>query len=126
MNLVIVNGPEQGRRFALVPGRNVLGRADDCTIQLPSNQISRRHACLTFQDGRVFLEDQGSANGTFFQGRRLSQGVELRPGMQFQLGEFTLTVEESTVPLATGSPSNTGGIRRWYRNGPGAGLWGRL
>lgn len=94
MNVVIITGPEQGRRFPLVGGKNVMGRADDCQIQLPSNQISRKHAALIWtDDGRVILEDQGSANGTFINGARIGQAVELRPGMQFQLGEFTLSVE---------------------------------
>lgn len=92
MNLLIVSGPEQGRQFPLIQGRNILGRAEDCTIQLPSNQISRRHACLTLNGGRVLLEDMGSANGTFMNGQRLAQGVELTANMQFQLGDFVLTV----------------------------------
>ncbi|MFM7200974.1 MAG: FHA domain-containing protein [Myxococcota bacterium] len=107
MNLLIVSGPEQGRQFPLIQGRNILGRSEDCTIQLPSNQISRRHACLTLNGGRVLLEDMGSANGTFINGQRLAQGVELTPNMQFQLGDFVLTVVRPAAQAP--APGHAGG-----------------
>lgn len=113
MKLVIIAGPDQGRSFPLGPGRNILGRAEDVTIQLPSSQLSRRHCALTLGESRVLLEDLGSANGTWLGPHRLAQGVELGPGMQFQIGEFVLAVmDDSSVPAGNGAP------------GDGAGGWG--
>ena len=41
--------------------------------------VSGRHARLSWREGRVFVEDLGSANGTFVLGERVEQGL-LRPG----------------------------------------------
>ena len=90
MQLVIVNGPEKGKVFELVPGQNFIGRADENSVVLPSGQVSRRHACVSLVDGRAFLEDLGSSNGTFVQGKRVDGKIELPPGVPFQVGEFTL------------------------------------
>ena len=85
----IVAGPQTGRLFDLVEGQNFIGRQDGNQLVLPSTQISRRHACLTMADGRLFLEDLSSANGTYVNGARV-QKVELRQGSRIQLGEFQL------------------------------------
>jgi predicted component of type VI protein secretion system len=45
----------------------------------PEAKVSRRHARITLRDGRYFLEDMGSTNGTFVnRGKRLLPG-QLQP-----------------------------------------------
>lgn len=101
----IVAGPQTGRLFDLVEGQNFIGRQEGNHLVLPSTQISRRHACLTMADGRLFLEDLQSANGTYVNGARV-QKVELRQGSRIQLGEFQL---EAVFP---GQPAPQPGIQQ--------------
>jgi serine phosphatase RsbU (regulator of sigma subunit)/pSer/pThr/pTyr-binding forkhead associated (FHA) protein len=70
--IVILRGPDAGRQFALARDRTTLGRNADCTVSLPGKQISRQHAFIHVQEGRFFLEDMGSSNGTFINGKRLT------------------------------------------------------
>ncbi len=58
-----------------------IGRAPDNTLSLADNEVSRRHAIIQAQGEREFwLVDLGSANGTYVNGRRISQSVRLHNG----------------------------------------------
>jgi hypothetical protein len=57
--------------------RLAIGRAPENDLALASKQVSREHAVVTFRDGRWYLEDRGSYNGTFLNGTRLQPGIPL-------------------------------------------------
>ena len=87
--LLVLSGPQFGELFALAPGRElVLGRRADADLQLFDDGVSRRHATLTLLEAEARLIDLGSANGTFVDGRRITEAV-LRDGARFQLGAHT-------------------------------------
>ena len=46
----------------------MLGRLPECTIQLQSNMVSRRHAEVFLDEGKYYVKDLGSGNGTFLNG----------------------------------------------------------
>ncbi len=48
-----------------------LGRHPDCTVQLDSNMVSRFHAQLVQAEDKILLEDLGSGNGSFLNGKQL-------------------------------------------------------
>lgn len=76
--------------YALQPGDNLIGRAADCLVVLPSPRVSRRHARVRLADGRATVEDLGSTNGTFVSGERLAQPRELRDGDEVLVGPSVL------------------------------------
>ncbi len=84
------------------------GRAQDNTVVLNSNEVSRRHAVLKVQDGGVILEDQRSTNGTYVNQDRITQ-VSLPSGVGFRMGPFHLimTVEATPPQQASVQPSPT-------------------
>lgn len=49
------------------------GRDKDCSIRFASEKVSRRHARAILVNGQWFLKDEGSTNGTFINGQRLSE-----------------------------------------------------
>jgi pSer/pThr/pTyr-binding forkhead associated (FHA) protein len=67
--------------------RTLLGRARDSDLPLVSAAVSARHALLQHRDGRWTLEDLGSLNGTFVNGRRIADAVEVRPGDEVRLAD---------------------------------------
>ncbi|BFM20433.1 FHA domain-containing protein [Gilvimarinus japonicus] len=72
----------QNRVFPLRP-TNVVGRSSECDISLAAAHLSRRHAELSVVEGVLYVKDLGSANGTFVNGRqvteaRVKRGDELR------------------------------------------------
>jgi len=79
------------RRFALEAGENILGRHPDAQVRIDQTLVSRRHARITIRSGRVLLEDLGSHNGTFLNGRQLDKAVELHDGDIISLGPVAMT-----------------------------------
>jgi hypothetical protein len=73
----------------LAAGRIVLGRSSGCQLVLSDDTVSRRHAELRLVDGRWYLRDLGSSNGTWLNGRRVVE-VEVVPGDEVQLGACRL------------------------------------
>ncbi|OIK08140.1 FHA domain-containing protein [Streptomyces monashensis] len=78
-----------GRTWTLDPSRPyTLGRDPQGDIVFDDARVSWRHATVRF-DGRSWvIEDHGSTNGTFVQGRRIQQ-VEIGPGTALHLGNAT-------------------------------------
>jgi hypothetical protein len=54
-----------------------IGRDPSNDLTLPSPTVSREHAAVTFLDGRWYVEDRGSSNGTFLNGTRVQPGTPL-------------------------------------------------
>ncbi|MFT5523899.1 MAG: sigma-B regulation protein RsbU (phosphoserine phosphatase) [Pirellulaceae bacterium] len=78
--LKIVHGPEEGTEFELDRTEYVLGRHPDCPLAEMFGDdalVSRRHAKITAIDDQFFVEDTGSRNGTFVNGKRLKRKTRL-------------------------------------------------
>jgi sigma-B regulation protein RsbU (phosphoserine phosphatase) len=89
----------------------VLGRAPECQIQLDSNMVSRRHAQVTQDKGSYFVEDLGSGNGTFVNGKRINERTLLRSSDRLKLGPILLRFESGTEPrTATAASETTAGV----------------
>ena len=83
-------GGRSGETFAPQNESTMIGRSPDCAIFLDDVTVSRRHAALVERDGRWFIEDQGSLNGTFVNRRRV-ESAELEDGDELQVGKYRLT-----------------------------------
>ncbi len=83
-------GGRVGETFHLEGERTTIGRSPDCGIFLDDVTVSRRHAVVSARDGRFFIEDQGSLNGTFLNRRRIESG-ELTDDDELQIGKYRLT-----------------------------------
>jgi phosphoserine phosphatase RsbU/P len=79
--------------FELTDAETVFGRHPDCSIQLQSNMVSRRHARIYQHDGRYLLEDLKSGNGTFLNGKQIAEAVPLAHGDKFKFGPLLLRFE---------------------------------
>jgi two-component system, cell cycle response regulator len=83
--LTMVNGPTTGRAYS-VEGVTVLGRGRDATIRIDDAGVSREHTRITpAVTGQFMLEDLGSLNGTYVDGRRV-QRAELHSGDRIHIG----------------------------------------
>src|SRR5437660_681423 len=72
--LIIIRGTPQGHRHFLTQSEMIIGRDPTAEIQLSDQSVSRKHAKVTKEDGRVKLTDLGSANGTVLNGKKLNSG----------------------------------------------------
>lgn len=81
-----------GRRLTVESGRTLqLGRDDDLeteSVFRTAMNVSRHHALLRYEDGRLYVTDTYSSNGTFVNDQRLPADTEyeLRPGQTLRLG----------------------------------------
>jgi pSer/pThr/pTyr-binding forkhead associated (FHA) protein len=73
-------------------GNILIGRDPSNDLVLESQAVSREHAAVTFRDGRWFIEDRGSFNGTFLNGTRVQPGtpVPLRHADRIAIGAETM------------------------------------
>ncbi len=101
-----VGGPAAGVEAALPLAVIRLGSAPDNDVVLPSPGVSRYHAEIRVEAGRLRVTDLGSTNGTWVEDVQLSDGF-LVPGGSLRLGDTELTVEIGpevrTARLAAGA-----------------------
>jgi hypothetical protein len=85
--LLVLQGPRTGQIFDLDRPIVTIGREAGSEIVLEDPQVSRRHARLTLQGASYFVEDLGSTNGSFVNGRRVMSPTPLNPGDKLGLGD---------------------------------------
>jgi diguanylate cyclase (GGDEF)-like protein len=85
--LTVVSGPSIGRVFSVSDRpETVIGRGKDADVRIDDAGASRAHArVVTTEDGRIFVEDMGSTNGTYVDGKRVDR-AELRSGDRIHVG----------------------------------------
>lgn len=69
-----------------------IGRSNDAGVALRDPEVSRRHARLSSYEGVVYVEDLGSRNGTFLNGRRITEAIEVREGDEIDVGTTRIAV----------------------------------
>ena len=94
-----LNGEEQAFSCGMLA---TIGRVDTNDISISDPRISRSHAVLRYLgDGKYYLMDVGSANGTFVNGQRIIIPVALKNGDEISVGSHVLVfqqeVEEEAV-----------------------------
>jgi pSer/pThr/pTyr-binding forkhead associated (FHA) protein len=82
-----------GRRPHRVRPPAEIGRSKDVGVALSDPEVSRRHARLSSYDGVVYVEDLRSRNGTFLNGRRVTEAIEVREGDEVDVGATRLVVK---------------------------------
>lgn len=86
-------GPGAPRSFNLEAGTLTIGRQDSAILLADDNQVSRRHAVLeSAAQGIAVLRDQGSTNGTWVNGVRITER-QLSPGDVVQIGGSQFVAE---------------------------------
>ncbi len=63
--------------------RFIVGRHKQCDLVIDSGKISRQHAVILREGDEYFIEDQKSANGTWFAGRRLNTRRKIESGDEY-------------------------------------------
>ncbi len=97
-------GPLNGERW-LINDAVMIGRDDTCGVVVPDRQVSRFHARLLVKDDGVMLEDLGSKNGTFYEGKRVDSPIYIQDGGLIQIAlvqNFVFLSSDSTMPLGQG------------------------
>jgi pilus assembly protein CpaF len=70
-----------------------VGRVQGNDLMLPKGNVSKHHARLLFRDGRFIVTDLKSTNGTYVNGRKISQATIVRDGDKIYIGDFVVRLE---------------------------------
>lgn len=123
-----VSGPTFGKVFPIA-GPTVIGRQDGCDITIATDELSRRHCELRPTADGLWVEDLGSANGTFINDKRVTReliraGDELRlDTLRFQVlapgkdGGGHLPAQRPSEPEGPATPAGAA------RSGPAPAVW---
>jgi len=79
--------------YSFEEGEFYIGRSHTSDIILPSDNVSRRHACLYTVDGKCYIEDLSSSNGVFVNGRRINEVYQIQRSAQIKVGDYYLHIE---------------------------------
>jgi hypothetical protein len=92
--LVGISGPAAGRTFPLAPNEMVMGRDASCDIALSGDtMVSRKHVRLIPMNGAYSVRDEGSSNGTYLNGARITE-ASLHDGDELGVGQTRFRFEE--------------------------------
>ena len=98
---------EEGKsvRSWMLKETTTIGRSDDNDVVIPDRWISRHHARIALQGSRYVIDDQGSKNGVFVNGKRVTRPLPLEDGDRIQLAprcQLIFVDNEATAPLFPG------------------------
>ena len=96
----------QAKTYELKHGDNFLGRLPDCDIQIDSNLVSRKHARVFPKDGRFYIEDLGSGNGSFVNGQRITAPTLLQSNDRIKFGPILFRYEGDGSEASSNSSSS--------------------
>jgi sigma-B regulation protein RsbU (phosphoserine phosphatase) len=113
--LTSINGSSFGKRLELDRPKMVMGRHPECELTLDSGSVSRQHACINALGKDFLLEDLKSRNGTFLNGRLITEPTRLSDGDLIRICdlEFSFHAEDDSSALvesglASGGSSSFG------------------
>jgi len=92
--LVVVEPPaERGKAF-VINGEATIGRGGGCNVPLSFDTfVSQVHARAQERDGKLWIEDIGSTNGTIVNGAKIEAARRVNKGDRVQVGETLLEVD---------------------------------
>lgn len=82
----------------------LIGRHQECDIQIPSRKISRRHCCIAQVNDHLVIRDLGSTNGLRVNGVRVNEG-SLKSGDELVIGNFRYEVRLNAAAVAAPVPA---------------------
>jgi pSer/pThr/pTyr-binding forkhead associated (FHA) protein len=89
----IMNGPLDGKRWEFCEHITIGRDAGSVDVALPVDKaVSRCHARLHAADGRLFITDLDSSNGTHLGGKRIDSPTAVLPNQPFVVGRTLLRV----------------------------------
>lgn len=110
--LVVRHGSSQNQEFPLLLSTNIVGREPINDVVFPDPEISRRHARIVSQVNNYYIEDLGSTNGTYVNGRRINSVTRLNNGDIIDLGEsirmtFVVEAADEEMPASPAAVEST-------------------
>jgi len=98
-SLFVIDGPSCGRSVRVGRHPVTVGSAPDSDLTLDDPTVSRHHVTIQAVPGGFQVVDQGSTNGTFYEGSRITQAV-VGPGAVLRVGRTSFVLRPDDSPEA--------------------------
>jgi len=97
--LVLTSGKQEGKSIEIKLPQFLIGRDPQCHLRPASPLISKRHCAVIQREGKAFVRDFDSTNGTFVNEEPVKGERELRNDDQLKIGPISFAVRiEATAP----------------------------
>src|SRR5207248_4938732 len=98
LSLLVNVGSASGKVIPITVPQFVIGRDPQCQLRPASALISKRHCALLVREGKAYVQDFESTNGTLVNGERVTGERELKSDDKLTVGplEFVVRVETPT------------------------------
>jgi pSer/pThr/pTyr-binding forkhead associated (FHA) protein len=93
LQVVAAMGHQPGTTFDVAQGA-VFGRSDGADIRVHDQYASSNHARIFDRGGFMYLEDMGSTNGTYLNGRQVQSAERLKGSDTIRIGDSEYRYEE--------------------------------
>jgi len=107
--LTVIDGLDAGRTVELSDRPITIGHHPDRDLVLSDDRASRLHCTVLARDGKVFVRDENSTNGTFLNGEVVKEAV-LHTGDCLLLGDTVVMYEDENEPPPEATGDESGGI----------------
>ena len=106
VSLVVASGAHQGKVISLTGPQFLIGRDTQCHLRPASQAISKKHCGVLVRDGKVYVKDFGSTNGTLVNNELVKdQEVAVENGASLKIGPLDFLIQiELGVPNPDGTP----------------------
>jgi len=94
--LNFIKGANQGTSVELLDDKIILGRNADCTVVLNVPAVSREHAVIRRIQGKFYIEDMKSRNGTFVNSKEVTARTLLKDNDRIKICDNLLAFYEKT------------------------------
>ena len=92
--LAVTQGPLSGTTVNLASQPILIGRAPDSTLVITDDYASGRHARVYSDNGRWFVEDLNSTNGTYLGQQKLNRPQPITVGQPIRIGKTVLELRK--------------------------------
>jgi len=110
VSLIVASGVHQGKAIPIAGPKFLIGRDPACQLRPASQAISKQHCGFVVREGKIFVLDYGSTNGTSVNEEALPANVEreIKHGDRVQAGplDFTLAVVQTKSSDSTPLPAD--------------------
>ncbi len=106
LQLNIKQGAHAGHTCTFDVNPVVIGRDNTCDLVLSDSGVSRRHGRIGWQGGRYFIEDLGSLNGIYVNGRPVKLHW-LSNGDAISVGPVSFHFTEARSPAVVSPPGQS-------------------
>jgi serine/threonine protein kinase len=88
---LVLEAVATGKKIRIPGGEAIVGRTSDCDVVVRASDVSKQHCRIRVEGHQVLIEDLGSSNGTFVNGKQIER-AELKDGDRLGIAEYEFLV----------------------------------